>query len=451
MKGELCVKKLLSTLGLIILFLLCLVLCIGVLEISPAMLFGVAVFIVFLMLCHTHSEKRKILKQLKEAKTALDEDKEQQQKEWLRIAWQEDDLSKRQKKIEQEEELLTSGERTRDTLQQNYSELYEKRQKLYNEMQEGLQALENAQNEVTRLEEQAASLREELENGEKARAELLAILANLKLEHENLEIDNEKTIRLLKNYADERCSQRNFIETTWRSKIENGNLPENISLRGRNRRNFFVYVKLKETNSDGSCTYLSEPFGNAKDAKMFGDMLEDVLKTQCKVRESGRRGEYVVWLENYPPEMMQEYYQKHSEAYEFSNPAFDDSPENHEIISDEKRMLMAVPHQKGYKTGEDYEKYVAERLAAGGYMNIALTPTSNDYGADVICEKDGVKYCVQCKMYSNPVGVSAVQEIVTAKAHYQCERAMVITNNVFTAQAKKLASENAVILVDEFT
>jgi HJR/Mrr/RecB family endonuclease len=28
---------------------------------------------------------------------------------------------------------------------------------------------------------------------------------------------------------------------------------------------------------------------------------------------------------------------------------------------------------------------------------------------------------------------------------------MVITNNVFTAQAKKLASENAVILVDEFT
>ena len=444
-------KKIISVTVLTILCLFCVILCIGVLEISPVMLLVTAVFIVFLMLCNAYSQKRKILKQLKEVKTELDDDKVKQREEWGQIAQKYSELEKREVKVQHEEQLLTSGERTRDTLQQNYSELYEKRQKLYNEMQEGLQALENAQNEVTRLEEQAAALREELENGEKARAELLAILANLKLEHENLEIDNEKTIRLLKNYTDERYNQRSLIETTWRSKIENGNLPENISLRGRNRRNFFVYVKLKETNEDESCTYCSEPFGNAMDAKMFSDILEEMLKTQCKVREAARRGEYIVWIENYPPEMIEEYYQKHAGAYEFPNPAFDDSPDNHEIISDEKRMLMAMPNQKGYKTGEDYEKYVAERLAAGGYMNIALTPTSNDYGADVICEKDGVKYCVQCKMYSNPVGVSAVQEIVTAKAHYQCERAMVITNNVFTAQAKKLASENAVILVDEFT
>lgn len=444
-------KKIISVAALTILCLICVILCIGVLEISPVMLLVTAVFIVFLMLCNTYSQKRKILKQLKEVKTELDDDRVKQREEWGQIAQKYSELEKREVKIQREEQLLTSGERSRDALQQSYSELYEKRQKLYNEMQEGIQALENAQGEVARLEEQAASLREEIENGEKARAELLNILANLKLEHENLEIDNEKTIRLLKNYADERHSQRNFIETTWRSKIENGNLPENISLRTRNRRNFFIYVKLKETNTDGSCTYRSEPFGNAMDAKMFGDSLEDILKTQCKIREGERRGEYIVWIEKYPPEMMVEYYQKHADAFEFSNPAFDDSPENHEIISDEKKMLMAVPGRKNYKTGEDYEKYVAERLAESGYMNIALTPTSNDYGADVICEKDGVKYCVQCKMYSNPVGVSAVQEIVTAKAHYQCERAMVITSNVFTAQAKKLASENAVILVDEFT
>lgn len=444
-------KKFVSRLAIVILCLLCAILCIGVLEISPVMLLVTAILIIFLMLCHTYSEKRKILRELKEAKTVLDEDSTKQREEWGQIAQKYSELEKRKAQIEHEEQLLTSGERTRDTLKRSYSELYEKYHKLYDQMQEGVKALENVQAEVAKLEEQAADLREEIESGEKARAELLAILSNLKLEHETLEIDNEKTIRLLKNYAEERSNQRSFIETTWRSKIDSGNLPENISLRRRNRRNFFVYVKLKESHSDGSCTYRSVPFGNAMDAKMFGDSLEGILKTQCKVREGERRGEYIVWIEKYPPEMMEEYYQKHVDAFEFANPAFDDSPENHEIISDEKRMLMAMPNPKGYKTGEDYEKYVAGRLASGGYMNISLTPTSNDYGADVICEKDGVKYCVQCKMYSNPVGVSAVQEIVTAKAHYQCERAMVITNNVFTAQAKKLASENAVILVDNFT
>ncbi len=428
----------------VVLCLLCVILCVGVFEISPLYALFTGVFVLFLYSLSLIVKNRRFFKELVK-------EKNKQSEEWEQITQKFSDLSQWQERLELEQQIMNSAERSRENIKRNYDELCEKRQKLYNDMQEGLQALENAQNEVTRLEEESASLREELENGEKAKAELLNILATLKMEHETLEIDNEKTIRLLRNYADEREKQRNFIETSWRNKIENGNLAENISLRSRNRKNFFIYIKLKETNEDGSCTYRSEPFGNAKDAKMFGDSLEDILKTQCKIREGERRGEYVVWIERYPSEMMSDYYQKHADAYEFSNPAFDDSPDNHEIISDEKRMLMAIPNQKGYKTGEDYEKYVAERLAAGGYMNIALTPTSNDYGADVICEKDGVKYCVQCKMYSNPVGVSAVQEIVTAKAHYQCERAMVITNNIFTAQAKKLASENAVILVDEFT
>lgn len=59
------------------------------------MLSSVAVFIVFLMLCHTHSEKRKILKQLKEAKTALDEDVAKQREEWGQIAQKYSELEKK--------------------------------------------------------------------------------------------------------------------------------------------------------------------------------------------------------------------------------------------------------------------------------------------------------------------------------------------------------------------
>jgi len=55
---------------------------------------------------------------------------------------------------------------------------------------------------------------------------------------------------------------------------------------------------------------------------------------------------------------------------------------------------------------------------------------------------------VQCKFYSHPVGVSAVQQVVGGMAYYDCDRAMVITNNTFTRQAKELAERNDVELLD---
>ena len=58
---------------------------------------------------------------------------------------------------------------------------------------------------------------------------------------------------------------------------------------------------------------------------------------------------------------------------------------------------------------------------------------------DITARRRGHKYAVQCKFYSHPVGVSAVQQVVGGMAYYDCDRAMVITNNTFTRQAKELA------------
>ncbi len=91
----------------------------------------------------------------------------------------------------------------------------------------------------------------------------------------------------------------------------------------------------------------------------------------------------------------------------------------------------------------DYEFKVAEHLKAKGFTNVNTTPKSGDYGADVLAEKDGKRFCIQCKMYNskNLVGVKAIQEIYTAKSYYKCDYALVFTTSDFTEQARKLAEQ----------
>lgn len=98
-------------------------------------------------------------------------------------------------------------------------------------------------------------------------------------------------------------------------------------------------------------------------------------------------------------------------------------------------------------TGHDYEYYVAEYLRSRGYHGVKVTKASGDYGIDVVANKNGRKYAVQCKYYSSPVGIKAVQEAVAGKVHYGCNASMVVTNNTFTDAAKTLAFENDVILL----
>lgn len=98
--------------------------------------------------------------------------------------------------------------------------------------------------------------------------------------------------------------------------------------------------------------------------------------------------------------------------------------------------------------GHEYEHLVAEHLKSKGYAGVKVTKASGDYGVDVIAHKHGRKYAVQCKYYSAPVGVAAVQEAVAGKAMYGCDEAMVVTNSTFTKAAKELAKANNVTLLD---
>lgn len=107
------------------------------------------------------------------------------------------------------------------------------------------------------------------------------------------------------------------------------------------------------------------------------------------------------------------------------------------------RMLASFPV---ISTPAEFEKFYAEALRVCGWQ-VWLTPICRDQGVDVIAEKGGVRVVLQCKLYSNPVGNKAVQEIAAGRAHQQAHFGAVVTNNSYTASAKELATTNGICLL----
>jgi len=119
-----------------------------------------------------------------------------------------------------------------------------------------------------------------------------------------------------------------------------------------------------------------------------------------------------------------------------------------------KEILENVEKYKKYESlfskmdGPSFEKYVAHLMELDGYQNVQVTKASGDFGADILAEHKRVKYVVQCKYYSAPVGVHAIMECIAAKVHYLAHVGVVATNSTFTPAAKNLADENQILLWD---
>ena len=103
-------------------------------------------------------------------------------------------------------------------------------------------------------------------------------------------------------------------------------------------------------------------------------------------------------------------------------------------------------NQSPPEDGFDFERKFAAALQRGGFENVTVTEESGDFGADILAEKDGVKYVIQCKYYTSSVGVKAVQQVFASKIHYSAHVAVVATNSVFTKSAQVLAEETGVLL-----
>lgn len=98
--------------------------------------------------------------------------------------------------------------------------------------------------------------------------------------------------------------------------------------------------------------------------------------------------------------------------------------------------------------GHDFEYYCADLLCRAGFCEVQVTRGSGDFGADILAEKDGVTYAVQCKCYEEAVGVHAVQEVYAGKAYYDRMVGAVMTNRSFTEPAIRCADKLNILLWD---
>jgi hypothetical protein len=109
----------------------------------------------------------------------------------------------------------------------------------------------------------------------------------------------------------------------------------------------------------------------------------------------------------------------------------------------EQEVSVDIP----VRSGLDYEHYVERYFQNLGY-DVTRTPKTGDQGVDLICEKDNMRWAVQCKYYSKPVGNKAVQEVIAGANFYKCDVACVCSNAQFTKSARQLAENSDVRLIN---
>lgn len=133
-------------------------------------------------------------------------------------------------------------------------------------------------------------------------------------------------------------------------------------------------------------------------------------------------------------------------------PVIEKRKEELEIEMYEKKLIKSeIPKKKIdfiSMSGHQFEFFLGDLFKKMGYK-VINTKLSGDQGADLIIEKFKEKISVQAKNYSKPVSNSAVQEVVAAKNHYSCQKAMVVTTNHYTKGAISLAKSNNVELWDK--
>ena len=109
-----------------------------------------------------------------------------------------------------------------------------------------------------------------------------------------------------------------------------------------------------------------------------------------------------------------------------------------------RRHTLEMDFMEGY----EFEHYCAGLLSDHGFTDVEVTRESGDYGVDVLAQREGVTYAIQCKCYSAPVGIRAVQEVYAGRDYYDRMVGVVMTNQYFTAPAVKFARKLNILLWD---
>ena len=122
----------------------------------------------------------------------------------------------------------------------------------------------------------------------------------------------------------------------------------------------------------------------------------------------------------------------------------------HYIDEKEERYLRdsvsIAPRKFTDLSGSEFENLLSRLFSAMGYST-ERTGKTGDQGCDLVVNMGNDRVVVQAKCYSGSVGNAAVQEASTAKAIYNCNKAIVISSSSFTKEAFDLARANGVELI----
>ena len=113
-----------------------------------------------------------------------------------------------------------------------------------------------------------------------------------------------------------------------------------------------------------------------------------------------------------------------------------------------RRAKAKRPSDLDLMEGHDFEYFCADLLKQKGFLDVEVTKGSGDYRVDILAEKDGITYAVQCKCYNAPIGIRAVQEIYAGRDYYDRMVGVVMSNQYFTSAAVDAAKKLKILLWD---
>ena len=98
--------------------------------------------------------------------------------------------------------------------------------------------------------------------------------------------------------------------------------------------------------------------------------------------------------------------------------------------------------------GWEFEEYAARLLKKNGFRHVEVTRSSGDQGVDILAERGGTSYAIQCKHYTGKISNKAVQEAYAGAEYYGCDVPVVLTDSSFTRSAQELGESIGVELWD---
>jgi HJR/Mrr/RecB family endonuclease len=98
-------------------------------------------------------------------------------------------------------------------------------------------------------------------------------------------------------------------------------------------------------------------------------------------------------------------------------------------------------------SGTVFEEFILEHFKHLGFTGYQVQRTEN-YGADMLLQKDGIEFAVQTKRWKSNVGIDSIRRIMMAIKHYAADKGIVVTNSSFTQSDYELANTNGVELWD---